>query len=368
MLSRRSRPGLSVGLVPARSPLLQFCHQNGCVGCPPNPRNRFSIRELRVFIAGYDLYSKNKMLNVHQLKIFHTVARAGSFSRAAEELRITQPSVSIQVRELERTLGVELFDQIGKRIFLTEAGKILEDYAVRVLGLLNEAEHAIRDVKGATGGHLRVGATSVPGVYLLPPVLGQLRERLANTEVTLEIGFARPIQERLLRNELDIAVLGGGQRHEALVHTAYRTDEMAVVAAPRNPLASRRDLAANDLARERLIFRERGSGMRDAIDQAFEAQGLSPLPAMELSSIEAIIHAVTADLGVSILSHFAVEEAVQRGHLAIVPVSDFHPRQTLWIVRHREKRMSSVARALLDLLAETSPPAANVSTVTPATA
>ncbi len=292
------------------------------------------------------------MLNVHQLKIFHTVVRAGSFSRAAEELRITQPSVSIQVRELERALGVELFEQIGKRIFLTQAGQVLEEYAVRVLSLLEEAERAIRDLKGQAAGPLRVGANNTPGTYLLPPALRRLREQMPEVEVTLEILPTRRVYDKLLRNELDVGVVGDGMRHESIVHFPYYTDEIVAIASPRHPLALRQEVHAADLLRQRLILRERGSGTRDATEQAFRSLGLVPSAAMELQSNEALVHAVAADLGVGVVSRLAVQEAVRRGEVVVLPTPDFRPTRTLWGVRHREKRITAALRTLLELLGD----------------
>jgi len=290
------------------------------------------------------------MLNVHQLKIFHTVAKAGSFSRAAEALGITQPSVSIQVRDLERALGTELFEQIGKRIFLTEAGRVLDEYAVRILTLLEEAEQAVRELSGTPDGVLRVGAGSTVGTYMLPPVLRELRKQLPQAQITLEIHEARRIQEKILRNELDCGIVGTSLRHEALVYVPYRTDELVPVVAPDSPLAGRADLTAAELSRERLILRERGSGTREAVEQAFRSLGLPVVPAMELPSTEAVIHAAAANLGVGIVYRTAVEEALRTERVVVLGVPDFRAVRTLWAVRHVEKRMTAILRTFFELL------------------
>ncbi|MDR5708967.1 MAG: LysR family transcriptional regulator [Armatimonadota bacterium] len=296
------------------------------------------------------------MLNVHQLKIFHTVARAGSFSRAAEALGITQPSVSIQVRDLERALGVELFEQIGKRTYLTEAGKILEEYASRILSLLEEAEQAVREVQGSSGGTLRVGAESTAGTYLLPPVLRELRSRFPEAFITLEIHEARRIQERILRNELDCGIVGPSLRHEALIYVPYRTDELVPVAAPDSAVARRGELTAKELVQERLILRERGSGTREVVEQAFRNLGLPISPVMELPSTEAVIRAAAANLGVGIVSRIAAEGAVRAGWVVVLEVPDFRPVRTLWAVRHGEKRLNALLRTFFDLLTGTQAP------------
>ncbi len=292
------------------------------------------------------------MLNVHQLKIFRTVVRAGSFSRAAEELRITQPSVSIQVRELERALGVELFEQVGKRIFLTEAGRVLDEYAVRILTLLEEAERAVRDLRGGASGPLRVGANNTPATYLLPPLLARLRQQAPEAEITLEVLPTRRVYEKLLRNELDVGVVGDGMRHESIVHFPYYTDELVVIASPRSPLAGREGVTAAELVRQRLVLRERGSGTREAAERAFRSLGLVPTPALELPTNEALIQAVSADLGVGVVSRLAAEEALRAGRVVVVQAADFRPTRTLWGVRHREKRVTSLMRALLEMMGD----------------
>jgi DNA-binding transcriptional LysR family regulator len=260
--------------------------------------------------------------------------------------------VSIQVRELERALGVDLFDQIGKRIFLTEAGRVLDEHAVRVLNLLEEAERALRDLRGIAGGPLRVGTSSTPGTYLLPPLLGELRLRVPEAEITLDIAGTRRVYERILRSELDVGVVDTGMRHEALVHFPYRSDEMVVIAAPTSALAQRGDATAVDVAAQRLILRERGSGTREAVEQAFRSLDLVPSPAMELPSNEAIVNATAAGLGVGILSRLATADAERAGRIRIVPVADLRAVRTLWVVRHREKRLTSLLRAFLEMVGD----------------
>lgn len=292
------------------------------------------------------------MLNVHQLRIFRTVVRAGSFSRAAEELRITQPSVSIQVRELERALGAELFEQVGKRIFLTEAGRVLDEYAVRILTLLEEAERAVRDLRGMSSGPLRVGANNTPATYLLPPLLARLRQQASEAEISLEILPTGRVYEKLLRNELDVGVVGDGMRHDSIVHFPYHTDELVVIASPHSRLSGRKDVTAAELVRQRLILRERGSGTRETTERAFRSLGLVPTQVMELPSNEAVVQAVGADLGVGVVSRLAVEEALRRGQVVVVDIPDFRPTRTLWGVRHREKRVTSLMRMLLEMMGD----------------
>ncbi len=289
-------------------------------------------------------------MNLHQLRIFSTVARLGSFSRAAEELHISQPSVSIQVADLERALGVDLFEQVGRRIHLTEAGRVLEDYARRILALAEEARTAVDETTGLRRGHLAVGASPTPGTYVLPRIIGGFQERYPQISVTLEIAATGQIGERLLRNELDLGIVGGKLHVPDLQVDPFLDDELVLVVAPAHPFAAAGSAQAAALQDHRLILRERGSGTRDAVDEAFRGAGRPVVAAMELSSSEAIKEAVAAGLGVTLLSRVAIRTEVTTGRLVTVPMSDLVIRRRFAIVHHKDKRLSSSLRAFLEML------------------
>lgn len=291
-------------------------------------------------------------MNLHQLSIFHTVARLGSFSRAAEELKISQPSVSIQVGDLERSLGVELFEQLGKRIYLTDAGRVLEDYAQRILALINEASTAVAEVRGLHRGRVTIGATNIPGTYLLPRVLLRFQEQYPQITLFLELGTARRISERVLRNELDLGVVGWDISAPSLTARRFYEDEIVLVVASSHRLASGGAIALANLRDERLILRERGSGTREAVDAVLREAGVPLTPVMELGSSEAVKEAVAAGLGVSFLSRLAVDADVAAGRLTIVPVDGVTIKQPFVIISHRDKRLTQVMTAIIDLLHE----------------
>ncbi|MDR7401114.1 MAG: LysR family transcriptional regulator [Armatimonadota bacterium] len=291
-------------------------------------------------------------MNLHQLRIFYTVARLGSFSRAAEELRISQPSVSIQVADLERSLGVELFEQLGRRIYLTEAGRVLEEYARRILSLAEEARAALDDVRGMRRGRLALGASMTPGAYILPRALGAYQERYPQVVVTLEIAPARRIQEKLARNELDLGVVGAEAVGPDLAAEPLVDDELILVTHPAHPLAAAGIAHVRGLRDHRLILRERGSGTREVVEAAFREVGVQVPVHMELSSIEAIKEAVAAGAGATILSRFAVAADLAAGRLAAVPLADLTIRRRFVLVRHRDKRLTQVAAAFVEVLRE----------------
>jgi DNA-binding transcriptional LysR family regulator len=294
-------------------------------------------------------------INIHLLKIFHAVARSGSFSRAASELAISQPSVSIQVGELERQFGVELFEPAGKSVRLTEAGRICFDYAGRILALLDEAQRAMDEVKGLRRGRLLVGATQTPGTYILPGLLGRLKAEYPRLEVTLRIGDPRRIQEMVLRHELDVAVTGWRVALPDLESIPIADDELVLVTAPSHRFVDLPDVAVADLSRESLIMRERGSGSRELIDDALHRAGVYITPTLELEGVDAVKQAVAANLGVSLLSRCAIDLEVASGRLRVVPVRGFKVERTIWLVRHRDRQLSRAAQAFIALV--TGPPA-----------
>jgi DNA-binding transcriptional LysR family regulator len=289
-------------------------------------------------------------VNLHQLRIFHTVARLGSYSRAAEELKISQPSVSIQVGDLERSLGVDLFEQLGKRIYLTEAGRVLEEYAQRILGLFDEASAAVAEVRGVHRGRLAIGATNIPGTYLLPRALFSFQERFPQITVSLEIGTARRIQERVLRNEVELGVVGWEISAQNLVSRRFYEDEIVLVVPPGHRLAAGGPVPLGTLRDERVIMRERGSGTREAVEAALREANLALPAAMELGSGEAIKEAVAAGLGVSFLSSLAVAADTAAGRLVRVPLEGITITQPFVLIQHRDKRPSQAMTALIELL------------------
>ncbi len=289
-------------------------------------------------------------INLHQLKIFHTVARSGSFSRAAAELLISQPSVSIQVGELERQLGADLFEQVGKAVRLTEAGRVLDDYAARILALIDEARVAMDELKGLQRGRLLLGATPTPGTYLLPTLLGRFKEQYPHIEIVLRIRDTRRIQEMLLQHELHVGVVGSKVTFPDIESTAWLADELLLVVAPANRFAGLPSVRVADLAGQPFILRERGSGNREAVDEALHRAGVHVTPAFELEGAEMVKQAVAANLGISILSRCAVELEVAAGRLRIVPVEGLRIERAIWLLWRRDQRLPRVAQAFLEAI------------------
>jgi DNA-binding transcriptional LysR family regulator len=289
-------------------------------------------------------------MNLHQLRIFVTVAKRGSFSRAAEELHISQPSASIQVADLERALGVDLFEQAGRQIHLTDAGRVLEDYAQRILALAEEARTAVSETAGLRRGHLTVGASPTPGTYLLPRIIAGFQDRYPQIGVALHIAASAEVGERLLRHELDLGVVGGKIHTPGVQAEPFLDDEIVLVTPPAHPLAAAGSAGAMALRDHRVLLPERGSDTRKAIDEALSDAGHAVAPAMELTGNEAIKEAVAAGLGVALLSRLAARTEVAAGRLVVVPIPDLIIRRHFSLIHLKDKRLSQAVRAFIEML------------------
>lgn len=285
-----------------------------------------------------------KGLTLHQLRTFRAVAEQLSFSAAAHELSISQPSVSYQVKELEAVLGLPLIDRLGKRVRLTEAGEVLYEYARRTLTLLDEVALVMEQMRGIERGTLRVGASATVGIYVIPLALGAYKKVHPNLALSLEIGSREMLQERLKRGVLDLAVLSLPIADPNLESTPFMDDELVLVVPAGHPLAGRADLTLRDFTGESFLMREPGSGTRLAVEMAARRAGVSLQVGMELGSNGAIKHAVEAGLGVAVLSSHAIELERKGGGLVVVDIEGF-PILRPWSIVHLRRRQLPAAVA-----------------------
>jgi DNA-binding transcriptional LysR family regulator len=288
---------------------------------------------------------------LRQLKVFEAVARHLSFSRAAEELHLTQPAVSIQVKQLESHAGLPLFEQLGKRIYLTPAGREVLRYARAIIQQFREAEEALAALKGVRGGELNVAVISA-GDYFFPRLLAEFCRRHEAVRVRLAVHNREELLKRLAENATDLAVLLRPPEGEDVVAEPFAPQPQVIVAAPRHPLAGRRRIPLRLLAREDFIAREPGSDTRISMDAAFAERGFRPRIAMEIRSFETIKQAVMAGMGVSFLSAHTIGLEVRAGLLAVLDIAGFPVVRSWHVVHHRNKRLPPVASAFKQFLME----------------
>src|SRR5438270_12455205 len=296
----------------------------------------------------------DRAVTLRQLRTFKTVADLNSFSLAAQRLKLSQPSVSYQVKELEETLGLPLLDRLGKRVQLTEAGSLLYRYARQLLGVLDDATVAIEEMRGIKRGTLRVGASTTVGIYLLPAALGAFKKLHPGLVISLEIGTRARVQEQVLRNELDLAVVGPALKDPELAIIPFLSDELVVVAPAGHPLAHRRGLSLKDLEDQPFVRREAASGSRWSLEKEARKAGAKLAVAMELGSNGAIKHAVESGLGLAVISRYAAALEFSSGGLVELDVRGFPIRRDWNIVHLRRRKLPVSVRAFIDFLKEAS--------------
>ena len=292
----------------------------------------------------------DRTLTLHQLRTFRAVAEQLSFSAAALELSISQPSVSYQVKELEAVLGLPLLDRLGKRVRLTEAGQVLYEYARRTLALLDEAALVMEQMRGIERGTLRVGASTTVGIYVVPLALGGFKKLHPNLAMSLELGTPDALRDRLKRGAIDLAVLSAPMADADLVATPFMEDELVLVVPAGHPLAERGQLTLRDFAGESFLMREVGSGTRLAVELAARRAGVNIQVGMELGSNGAIKHAVEAGLGVAVLSSRAIELERHGGRLVVVDLEGFPIRRPWTIVHLRRRQLPTAVAQFIEFL------------------
>ena len=275
-------------------------------------------------------------LQVAHLRTLQAIARHGSFSRAAQALRLTQPAVSMQVRHLEQALGLPLLERVGKRAFPTRAGELLLAHADRALRELEAGMERVQELRGVVAGRVRLGTSASISIYLLPPALRRFRVRYPETEVVVVTGNAAGITRAIVANELDVGIVSLPVRDRELVVTPFFRDELVAI-APSEPVWRRmRTIEAPALAARPLILFEAGATLRRVIDGWFHRAGVAPRSPMELGNTEAIKKLVEAGLGLSVTSWFSVKSEARAGTLRAIRLTPPLERQ-IGLVRRRDK-------------------------------
>lgn len=291
-------------------------------------------------------------LNWRQLVTFHAVAHQRSFSRAAEELFLSQPAVSAQIRALEAYYGVELFDRLGRRVFLTPAGKVLHVYAQRLITLAEEADQALEGLKGLKRGRLAVGASLLVGSYMLPALLGEFKRKHPHVEVALRIRYAPEVARLVEENLVDLGLVGSPMEHPSLVVEPILADELVVILPTHHRWAKRGSITPAEFCAEPAVFTEEGSSTRRVALQRLGLLGLEPRIALELGHTEAVKRAVEVGVGISIISKHAVETEVATGRLKAVQLRGVDLHRHINLIYHRDKIPSGLTSAFLSLLQE----------------
>ncbi len=297
-------------------------------------------------LSDYQLASH---VTLHQLQVFEVAARHGSYTRAAEELFLTQPTVSMQIKHLTKAVGMPLFEQVGKKLFLTQAGKELFVTCQEIFGRISQFEMSVADMKGLKQGYLKITVVTT-AKYVIPRLLGPFCQRYPGIEISLNVTNHSGVLERLSENKDDLYILSQVPDEPVVKSYPFLANPLVVLAHHDHPLAQQKNIPIQALADLPFITRESGSGTRAYVQKLFDAHKIMPKFKMELSSNEAIKQAIAGGLGVSILSRHTIALEGASGQIAILDVQHF-PIPCHWYVIHLAgKQLSVVAQAFLEYL------------------
>lgn len=287
-------------------------------------------------------------MTIRHMKIFLSVVENGcNTTRAAQALHMTQPAVSLAVRELEQYYGVTLFDRMGRRLKITEAGGRFREYTAHILQLFDDMEKGMRDWDSF--GLLRIGASITIGSQFLPGYVKAFYNRYPGTEIQALIEPSESLEQKIMDNNLDFALIEGAVHTSALISEEYMEDHLVVICPANEEFSHRKVLTPAEFRQQKFLLRERGSGTREVFDGVTEAAGFTISPAWEAMSTTALVNAVINGLGIAVLPFRMVKGPIERGLVTTVRVEGLDFRRRFHIVYHREKFLTAAAKAFMEL-------------------
>ena len=297
-------------------------------------------------------------MDIRALEVFSKIVELRSFSKAAEAVHLTQPTVSGHIKALEEELDVKLFDRLGKAVVPTKVGELLYSYAKRILDLRKEAVQALAEHLGALKGELVIGASNNPGSYVLPPLLARFKAGHPGVSVTLKVGDSQEIARGIASGIYELGAVGAKWDDDRLRCEKFVEDELYLVVPPKHPWANRSSVQLKELLNEPFIMREQGSGSRKIMEQALQVKGIDPARlrvVAELGSAEAVRQAVQAGAGIAFLSRWAIQHDLECGLLKSVPVKDLSLKRDFYLIVHRLRSLSPLGKAFLAFLLQRAP-------------
>ncbi len=292
-------------------------------------------------------------MEIRKLEVFCKIVELKSFTKAAEAVRLSQPTVSDHIRNLEEELGQKLVDRLGREVVPTPVGRLLYGYATKILRLRQETFQAIMEFNGNLSGNTFIGASSIPGTYILPKLIGSFRIQFPEIKTVVHINGSQTIAKKVLEGEYDLGLVGAIWNEKGLEWTALFHDTLSLVAHPGNFLNKGQPLTVSDLFSQPFILREPGSGTRKVIAHILETWGYKESDLQDvalLGSNEAVKEGIKAGIGISMLSRRSVAEDVRQGTLVALPLEDVSGQRPFYLVRRKNRALSPVAAAFADHL------------------
>lgn len=300
---------------------------------------------MKVNLAGVEM-------NIHQVNIFNIAAKTLSITKTAKKMRLSQPSVSIQIKDLEDSLNVKLFERINRKISLTDAGRVFYSYSEKLLNLIEEINAVMNQFSSGDVGKLILGTSNTVGIYVLPGFLGEFKEMFPKAEISLTILNRQEALEQCISGELDFAFLQDPPKHPDLQAEFFMKDELVIVCSPKHRWARRDHLTMKMLTSEpeSIILREEGSGTRGLIEYVLKRYGIERRVTMEMSSSEGIKRAVEANLGVAVLSRNVIRNEVKNGSLAALDIRDLNTKRDFYVIHNRKRKFLPLMEKFHDFI------------------
>lgn len=288
-------------------------------------------------------------ITFRQLEVFEVVARLLSYTKASKELHLSQPAVSMQIKQLEENAGLPLLEQVGRKTYLTEAGREMYHYCRTIADQLEEAGEVLEQLKGLKSGRLEITVATTANAFATR-MLSMFNKRYEGSTVSLDVTNREHLLRQLADNEKDIAIMGRPPADADLVTEAFADNPLVVVAAPDHPLISQQPIPLYMLQDQTFVVREKGSGTRTAMQRFFDEHNLSITTSMEMNENEAIKQAVQAGMGLGIVSIHTIELELETNRLVILDVEDFPIMRHWYLVHRKDKRLSPITQAFKDFV------------------
>ena len=285
-------------------------------------------------------------MTLRHMRIFVSVFQKNSITKAAQELHLAQPSVSLAVRELEDYYGIRLFDRIGRHIAPTECGKEFYRYAVHIVSLFNVMEKKMRNWD--TFGTLRIGASITIGTHILPVLIHRYQDQFPDLMIEAKVSKSASVEDEIIHNGIDLGLIETQPSHPDLRAVPFMTDSMCAITAPDHPLASVKSISLAELSRFPFLMREKGSAGRKLLDAAFSLQQMTVSPRWESTSTQALVKAVAEGLGVSVLPYLIVKKDIEEGTVRQIPLNQ-PIRRNLNVIYHKSKFLTDNMKSFIEL-------------------
>ncbi len=292
-------------------------------------------------------------MDLKSLEVFCRIVELGGFSRAAEAVHLTQPTVSGHIKGLETEVGMSLLDRVGRRVTPTRGGEILYGYARRILVLRDQAQEALSAHKGGLKGHLAVGGSSIPGTYVLPALVAAFKQGHPDVTLALVVRDSREIVRGVIEGHYELGLIGARFEEARVRHDRFGEDELVLAVSASHPWAGRSSVRLGELAGQSFVMRERGSGTRKVMEAELAARGLDPKTlrvTLEVTGSEAVRQALKAGAGIAVISRLAIQDDLRSGSLAAVQIRGLRLVRPFYLVTHKSRSRSPAGDAFLAFL------------------